>query len=53
MDFFEVVTTQRAIRRLKPDPIPEAVLRQMMDAAIYDFERRELTGNDEFWGTLL
>ena len=34
MDFFDVVTTQRAIRRLKPDPIPEAVLRQIMDAAI-------------------
>jgi nitroreductase len=34
MDFFDVVTTQRAIRRLKPDPIPEVVLRQIMDAAI-------------------
>ena len=34
MDFFDVVTTQRAIRRLKPDPIPEAVHRQIMDAAI-------------------
>src|SRR5258706_16344332 len=34
MDFFEVATTQRAIRRLKTDPIPEAMLRQIMDAAI-------------------
>ena len=34
MDFFDVVTTQRAMRRLKPDPIPEPVLRQIMDAAI-------------------
>ena len=34
MDFFGVVTTQRAMRRLKPDPIPEAALRQIMDAAI-------------------
>ena len=34
MDFFDVVTTQRAMRRLKPDPIPEAALRQIMDAAI-------------------
>ena len=34
MDFFDVVTTQRAIRRLKPDPIPDALLRQIMDAAI-------------------
>jgi nitroreductase len=34
MEFFETVTTQRAIRRLKPDPIPDAVLRQILDAAI-------------------
>ncbi len=34
MDFFDAVTTQRAMRRLKPDPIPEAALRQIMDAAI-------------------
>src|SRR2546426_679060 len=34
MDFFDVVTTQRAIRRLKPDPIPGALLRQILDAAI-------------------
>src|SRR5512145_1832860 len=34
MDFFETVTTQRAMRRLKPDPIPDAVLRQIMDATI-------------------
>jgi nitroreductase len=34
MDFFDVVTTQRAMRRLKPDPIPDAVLRQIIDAAV-------------------
>jgi nitroreductase len=34
MDFFEVVTTQRAIRRLRPDPVPEALLRQIMDSAV-------------------
>ncbi len=34
MDFFEVVTTQRAIRRLKPDPIPEPMLQRILDAAI-------------------
>jgi len=34
VEFFEVVTTQRAMRRLKPDPIPDAALRQIMDAAI-------------------
>ena len=34
MDFFDVVTTQRAMRRLKTDTIPEDVLRKIMDAAI-------------------
>src|SRR5262245_66183834 len=34
MDFFDVVTTQRAMRRLEPRPIPDAVLRQIMEAAI-------------------
>jgi len=34
MDFFDVVTTQRAMRRLKTDPIPDALLRRIMDAAI-------------------
>ena len=34
MDFFDVATTQRAIRRLKTDAIPDDVLRKIMDAAI-------------------
>src|SRR5262249_461742 len=34
MDFFDAVTTQRAMRRLKPDPIPDAALRQIRAAAI-------------------
>jgi nitroreductase len=34
MDFFDAVTTQRAMRRLKPDPVPYAAVRQIMDAAI-------------------
>ena len=34
MDFFDAVTTQRAMRRLKPDPIPDAALRQIMETAI-------------------
>ena len=34
MDFFDVVTTQRAMRRLETRPIPEAVLRPIMEAAI-------------------
>jgi len=34
MDFFDVVTTQRAMCRLKPDAIPADVVRRIMDAAI-------------------
>lgn len=34
MDFFEVVTTQRAMRRLKAEPIADATLRQLLDATI-------------------
>src|SRR2546426_10991451 len=34
VDFFDAVTTQRAMRCLRPDPIPEALLRRIMDAAI-------------------
>lgn len=34
MDFFDVVGTQRAMRRLKPDPIPPTVIRRILDAAI-------------------
>lgn len=34
MDFFDVVSTQRAIRHLKPDPIPDETLRRILEAAI-------------------
>ena len=34
MDFFDVIGTQRAIRRMKPDPVPAAAIRQILDAAI-------------------
>lgn len=32
--FFEVLHTTRALRRLKPDPVPDDVLFQLIDAAI-------------------
>lgn len=32
--FFEVVYTTRALRRFRPDPVPEEVLFQLLDAAI-------------------
>ena len=34
MDFFEVVHSQRSIRKYKPDDVPDDVLWQMLDAAI-------------------
>lgn len=34
MDLFEAIHTQRAIRRLKPDPIPDSMIRQLLEAAI-------------------
>ncbi len=34
MDFFDVTNTQRAMRRLKPDPISEADLWKLLDTAI-------------------
>ena len=33
MEFFEVIQTARAMRRYKPDPIPEDVLVQLIEAA--------------------
>jgi nitroreductase len=34
-DVFEIIRTCRAMRRLKPDPVPEDVLMQLVDAAIH------------------
>ena len=33
MEFFDVLTTARAMRRYKPDPIPEAILVRLIEAA--------------------
>ncbi len=33
MEFFDVLTTARAMRRYKPDPIPEDILVQLIEAA--------------------
>ncbi len=32
-DFFEVIGTQRAMRRLKPDPVPEEYIKKIIWAA--------------------
>lgn len=34
MDVFEAIYTSRALRRFKPDPVPEDVVFQLIDAAI-------------------
>ncbi|MCX5838346.1 MAG: nitroreductase family protein [Deltaproteobacteria bacterium] len=33
MEIFQAVTTKRSIRRFKPDPVPEALLRESLEAA--------------------
>ena len=49
MDFFEVVHTQRAIRRFKPDPVPQESVWRMIDAAI----RAPSGGNTQPWSFLV
>ncbi len=45
MSLGEAMFTQRAIRRLKPDPIPDDVMRDIMEAAI----RAPNGGNNQQW----
>lgn len=45
MDTFEALYTTRAMRRVKPDPIPVDVVQQMLDAAI----RAPSPGNRQPW----
>lgn len=33
MDVFQAVTTRRSIRRFRPDPVPEKLIREILDAA--------------------
>jgi F420 biosynthesis protein FbiB-like protein len=49
MDFFDVVHTQRSIRRFKPDPVPDEALWAMIDAAI----RAPSGGNTQPWAWLI
>jgi nitroreductase len=42
---FEAIYSARAIRRLKPDPVPEALITQILDAAI----RAPSGGNAQSW----
>ena len=49
MDFFEVVHTQRSIRKFKPDPVPEQMIWEILDAAI----RAPSGSNTQPWGWLV
>src|SRR5260370_27354100 len=42
---FEAIHTARAMRRLKPDPVPEALITRILDAAI----RAPSAGNSQNW----
>lgn len=48
-DVLEAIYTTRAMRRLKPDPIPPEVLRSILDAAI----RAPSGGNQQRWAFLV
>jgi nitroreductase len=49
MDIYEALYTTRAMRRVKPDPIPEAVQARILDAAV----RAPSGGNAQNWRFLL
>lgn len=49
MDIYEALYTTRAMRRVKPDPVPESVQAQILDAAI----RAPSGGNGQNWRFLL
>jgi nitroreductase len=45
IDVFEAIHTARALRKLKPDPVPEVVITRILDAAI----RAPSAGNAQNW----
>jgi nitroreductase len=49
MDIFEAIYTLRAMRRLKPDPIPEDLIWKVLDAAI----RAPSGGNRQPWAFIV
>jgi nitroreductase len=46
---FEAIHTARAMRRLKPDPVPEELITRVLDAAI----RASSGGNAQNWGFIV
>jgi nitroreductase len=49
MDLYEAMSTCRAVRRLRPDPIPEAVLARIVQAAVW----APTGGNVQPWRVIL
>jgi nitroreductase len=49
MDIFDVINTNRAIRRFKPAPVPQEVLDQILEAAV----RAPSGGNSQRWHFLV
>jgi len=45
IDLFEAIYSARALRRFKPDPVPDAIITGILDAAI----RASSAGNAQNW----
>jgi nitroreductase len=48
-DIFDIIHTTRAMRRLKPDPVPDELIRKILDAGI----RAPSGGNNQTWRFLV
>lgn len=49
MDLFEAIKTQRAMRRLKPDPVPDELVWEVLDAAV----KAPSGGNRQPWNFIV
>jgi nitroreductase len=49
VDIFEAINTQRAMRRLKPDPVPEELIWKLLDAAV----KAPSGGNRQPWNFIV
>ena len=49
MDIFEAINTQRAMRRLKPDPVPDELIWKLLDAAV----KAPSGGNRQPWNFIV
>ena len=48
-DLFEIIRTTRSMRRLKPDPVPDELIRQVLEAGTYAAN----AGNMQSWRFLV